>query len=153
MDNILTLVATTMAIFVPLLQLKYQGDEKTPFNKHPMFMRVSVTALLIHFLLVGIIKLKYLRLYETYLRFSPLDVEFFGFLSIAGTVSLLFPDSTQLFVFFLCLFPPALRILYWVFKKLDDEFGETEFWRTRVDPAFRSLKRWTNRAFRPILPR
>ncbi|KAH0740009.1 hypothetical protein KY290_033052 [Solanum tuberosum] len=98
------------------------------------------------------IKLKYLGHYENYLGSVPFLVNLLGCLSIASTISLLLPPYVTPLVFIICLVLPVKKALYWIFTKMDEHFGETEFWRRRVDPALCYLRRRVNRARRNILP-
>nr|XP_016499146.1 PREDICTED: uncharacterized protein LOC107817788 [Nicotiana tabacum] len=149
--QILTVLTTFLALFIDLLNLKYHGDQDTPFQEHPRIVHFALGALVMCLFLYGFEK-KYPRFYQAYLRYVPLGVEFFGFLSVASTSSLLFPDFARPVVYFFCLVLPAVSILYWIFQKLKHHFAETRFWETRVIPVLCCLRERINLVFDQVGP-
>lgn len=141
------LFATLLALILTLLQLKYDGANKNMFQEHPIMAVVMVISLIIYWFLFWI-KLKYPG---QYLDSSvPFVVSFFGSLSMATTVSLLLPGYVTPFLFVVCLVLQVAKALYWVFAKLDEHLGETEFWMRRVDPALCYLRRRMKRNILPL---
>ncbi|MCD7462395.1 hypothetical protein HAX54_048414 [Datura stramonium] len=145
-------------ILLNFLQLKYQGNDKTdPFSTHPKTMRVSVTSLLVYCLIFGI-KQRF-SCHPLYRKFSDLVhhvIAFFSSLSLASTVSVLFPDSVSPLVYFLCFLVFGGEMLLWVFKKIMQHFEEEEeessyFQRRRAGgPVWNYLRRRMNMALYPM---
>ncbi|KAL2242409.1 UNVERIFIED_CONTAM: hypothetical protein Sindi_0358900 [Sesamum indicum] len=115
-------------VLLAFLQLKYQGNQETPFATHPKTTGLAVSAFLLHYLGYRVQLRPWAR------RFSPACVgvlrhcmEGFVDLSMASTASLLFADSIRPFLYVLFLWLPAGELLYWLYLKLfvegNDEFG------------------------------
>ncbi|KAH0644172.1 hypothetical protein KY284_032056 [Solanum tuberosum] len=130
--DIVTFFGRSLSLISNLLQLKYGTNM---FQQHPTIAGIA---------------LKYPGHYEKYLGSVPFVVNLLGSLSMACTMSLLLPDYVRPLVFIFCLLLPLMKALYWILMKLDEHFGETEFWITRVDPALCYLRRRVNRARRNI---
>ncbi|KAL2242411.1 UNVERIFIED_CONTAM: hypothetical protein Sindi_0359100 [Sesamum indicum] len=113
-------------VLLAFLQLKYQGNQETPFSTHPKKTGLAVSDFLLHYLAYRVQLRHWAR------RFSPACVgvlrhcmEGFVDLSMASMASLLFADSIRpLYVLFLWL--PAGEHLYWLYLKLFVE-GNDEF--------------------------
>ncbi|KAK6781485.1 hypothetical protein RDI58_019281 [Solanum bulbocastanum] len=142
-------IFTFLELILNLLQLKYNGTNM--FQQHPIITRIAVISFIM-FCFLRWIKLKYPGRYENYLASVPFLVNLLRCLSIASTISLLLPTYVTPLVFIICLVLPVKKALCWIFTKMDEHFGEMEFWRRRVDPALCYLRRRVNRARRNILP-
>lgn len=137
-----TVFASFYGLILGFLQLKYQGKDMTdPFQTHPRIMFVAVSTLLVYWLLYRIKQKYYSR--RGHLIFHGLV--FFGSLSMACTISVLFPHFVRPLVYLL----PAVEILLWIFKKLMQQIAETRFWR-RVKHFLYHLKRRMHDAFYPV---
>ncbi|KAH0740007.1 hypothetical protein KY290_033050 [Solanum tuberosum] len=136
---------TSLALILDLLQLKYNGTNM--FQQHPLIAGIMVISLIMYGFLLGFQK------YGNYFGNSdPFFVNLLGCLSITTTISLLLPVYVRPLVFIVSLFIPSKKALYWIFTKMDERFGETEFWMTRVDPVLCYMRRRLNRETRNIMP-
>ncbi|KAH0740011.1 hypothetical protein KY290_033054 [Solanum tuberosum] len=145
--DIVTFFGRSLSLISNLLQLKYGTNM---FQQHPIIAGIAVISLIMY-CFVRWFKLKYPGHYEKYFGSVPFVVNLLGFLSMACTMSLLLPDYVRPLVFIFCLLLPLKKALYWILMKLEEHFGETEFWITRVDPALCYLRRRVNRARRNLL--
>ncbi|KAL2253100.1 UNVERIFIED_CONTAM: hypothetical protein Sindi_0104700 [Sesamum indicum] len=114
-------------VLLAFLQLKYQGNQETPFSTHPKTTGLAVSAFLLHYLAYRVQLRPWAR------RFSPACVgvlrhcmEGFGDLSMASMASLLFADSIRPFLYLLFLCRPAVELLWWLYLKLFVEGNEFE---------------------------
>ncbi|WMV43654.1 hypothetical protein MTR67_037040 [Solanum verrucosum] len=120
-----TLVVFIFTISATYIQLKYAGTD--PFTIHPKRMRVSITSLLLYWLIYAI-KLKFSRHYM-YKKFSDLVdnvMIFFISLYLASNASVMFTYPASHVVFSLCFLLSAGEMLLWVFKKIMQQFEEEE---------------------------
>ncbi|WMV43558.1 hypothetical protein MTR67_036943 [Solanum verrucosum] len=143
----LTILGFFFTIFLNFLQLKYQGTD--PFSTHPKTMRLSVTSLLLYSLIYAI-KHRFSS-HPIYRKFSDLIhnvMVFFTCLSLASTVSLLFPDSVSPLLYFLCFLFTGAEMLLWVFEKIKQEW----YFQTRRNGEliWNYLTRRTNMVFYPM---
>lgn len=142
-------IFTFLSLILNLLQLKY--NETNMFEQHPIITRIAVISFIMY-CIVRWIKLKYTRHYENYLAYYvPFLVNLLWCLFIASTISLLLPPYVTPLVLIICLVLHAMKSLNWIFMKIDEPYGETEFWRRRVDFVLCYLRRKVNRARRNIL--
>ncbi|KAK4421538.1 hypothetical protein Salat_2104400 [Sesamum alatum] len=118
-------VSFVIPVLVALLQLKYQGNQETPFATHPKTMGVAVSTCLLYYLAYNA------QLQPCIRRFSPACVGVlrhcmvvFGDLSVASMASVFFADSVRPFLYVLFLLLPAGELLYWVYLRLFVEGSE-----------------------------
>nr|XP_009626696.1 uncharacterized protein LOC104117356 [Nicotiana tomentosiformis] len=122
--------AAIIAFFLGWLQLKFQDSHQNLFQEHSTIVSIAVGSLVMLWC-IFVIYVKCARLCQVYARNLPFEVDFFAFLSIASTCSLLLPHSL-VFVLYLS---PSVKILYWVFDKLEDAFEDKQFWAKKFDPV------------------
>lgn len=118
--NLQTVLAFIMSSILSLTELKYQGKEISPFDKHPVLMSVSVACLLTYWL-------AYVIEFARFINFSSLTkvqaihcvMILLGSLSVGSSASIIFLDSVQLSFFFLytlltlcALFHSQLKLPY-----------------------------------------
>ncbi|XP_059277000.1 uncharacterized protein LOC132031147 [Lycium ferocissimum] len=128
---------------IGLVQLLPQG------SLHPITMRIAQYS----FILSGFLELIKLTFPNFYKPLVKLVSEVYSWISLASITSLLLPAKIMCPIF---LSMPAWKILCWIFLKMEQHFGDTEFWRFLLNLMF-DLRRMMNRVFHmrevwPILP-
>lgn len=149
MDIIITFFLSSLALILNLLQLKYNGTNM--FQQHPTIAGIAVISLIIYCIMLWM-ELKYAVYYENYLGSHSFIVNLMGCLSMVSTISLLLPTYVTPFVFIVGLIIPITKALHWIFTKIDEHFGDTEFWRRSIDPTLCYMRRKMNISRRNLLP-
>ena len=120
--------AFTILAILGLLQVKYQGKDKTPFDSHPKTISLAILSLLIYGfaygIQLGLPSARYNRIVGDMVHFCMFLA---GSLSIAATVSFLFPDSVRPLLFVVYFITSAVVLLDWVHKRYGNrEQGESD---------------------------
>ncbi|KAF7138579.1 hypothetical protein RHSIM_Rhsim07G0111100 [Rhododendron simsii] len=109
-----------MGLFVPvllsLLQIKYQGNQISPFETHPISMVIFVASLLLYCLGYNA-----KSRWPTYALIISRAMVAFGSLSVVSLASILFPNSFRPVLYFLYVLVTAaelLKLLKWVHRKI-----------------------------------
>ncbi|MCD9640242.1 hypothetical protein HAX54_025428 [Datura stramonium] len=97
---------------IALLQLKYQGSDKSPFDTHSAQMFLSVASFLIYcFSLNALLKISPHSNYY-YAKMVQFSASVFGPLTLASFLSLLFPLLCPILYTFSVLYSAADQLLY-----------------------------------------
>ncbi|KAF7139597.1 hypothetical protein RHSIM_Rhsim07G0111200 [Rhododendron simsii] len=111
-----TVLAFVVPVLLSLLQIKYQGNQISPFDTHPISMVISVASLLLYCL-----GYHAKSRWPTYGLVVSRGMVVLGSLSVVSLASILFPGSfgSVLYTFFV-LFSAAelLKLLKWVRRKI-----------------------------------
>ncbi|KAI8546619.1 hypothetical protein RHMOL_Rhmol07G0133200 [Rhododendron molle] len=111
-----TVLAFIVPVLLSLLQIKYQGNQISPFETHPISMVIFVASLLLYCLGYHA-KVRW----PTYALVVSRGMVVFGSLSVVSLATILFPDSLGPVLYMLyVLFTAAelLKLLKWVHRKI-----------------------------------
>ncbi|KAL2529975.1 Uncharacterized protein Fot_22576 [Forsythia ovata] len=143
-------VAFIVPVLITLIQVKYQGIEKTPFITYSKTMNVAVFSSLIYYYLAYGAKLSF-DLHGNPPTYAFHCMVFFGNTAVASLTSIFFPDSIRPFLYLLCVLISAGEFLYWVYQR-DEHIFTRRIYRFLINP-WRWLLAYFSMEHTHILPR
>ncbi|KAG5539913.1 hypothetical protein RHGRI_020212 [Rhododendron griersonianum] len=112
-----TVLAFIVPVLLNLLQIKYQGNQLSPLDTHPISMVISVASLLLYCL-----GYHAKSRWPTYALVVSRGMVVLGSLSVVSLASILFPDSfgpVLLYTLFVLFSAAELLMLFkWVHRKI-----------------------------------
>ncbi|KAF7139433.1 hypothetical protein RHSIM_Rhsim07G0111900 [Rhododendron simsii] len=115
-DSCHTVLAFIVPVLLSLLQIKYQGNQISPFETHPISMVIFVASLLLY-----CFGYHAKSRWPTYALVISHGMVAFGSLSVVSLASILFPNSFRPVLYFLYVLVTAaelLKLLKWVHRKI-----------------------------------
>uniref|UniRef100_A0A2C9UK81 Uncharacterized protein n=1 Tax=Manihot esculenta TaxID=3983 RepID=A0A2C9UK81_MANES len=116
--------AFIVPVLVAFIDIKCQATTKSPFETHPITIKIAIACLLAYCIAYGFELAFCARLSQANARICQVTVAIFGSFALASLASILFPDSAQaLYAFYTFLlvgelYGPARKLCSWVRRRV-----------------------------------